>query len=147
MIAAEGIFLLNLKWSLEQDNEQPFIPAFALRQWRWPLLLRPVFSVWWTAHLLVGAGAMWLLEQALVFTSRDGMLESVRTPIGVLRFVAILLGAWMVAHGSLLYLLLAITALRRDELLIRLIWRYRLLADVVLAVAGLLLARSLDVGR
>ena len=40
LLALEGVFIVWPKQALEVAY-RPFVPIFALRQWRWPIVLRP----------------------------------------------------------------------------------------------------------
>ena len=132
-VLAEGAFLCWLKSSLEV-NMRPLVPGFALRQPRWPIVLRPVVCCWWIAHFMLAAAALWLVEAL--------MLGDPARPLHVgVRIAALGAFVWMLTHCSLLYLFLALTSLRRDERLVALLWRWRVLIDVLLTVAILFAPR------
>jgi hypothetical protein len=126
VLAAEVAFLRWLKLSLERGDLRPFIPHFALRQMRWPILLGPVVALFWLAHFALALGALLLVEQAVVLGSGE---------IGLAPFMALLaLSAWILTHCGLMYLLLGVTALGRSEILVMTLWRWRLAIDLVFAL-------------
>ena len=130
VIIAEVGFLYWLKVGLER-GEKPFIPLFVLRQRRWPLAIRPLMAAWWAAHLGATLPAIWLAEQIIGLG-----------PITPPRMIAAVFVVWMLIHCTLLYLLLATTALVRRARIVRFAWRYRFAIDLVLTTAVMLLARK-----
>lgn len=133
-VLAEAAFLYWLKSSLELGF-RPFVPEFALEQRRWPLALRPVVCCWWVAHFMLAAGSLWVVERLMLDTDAGGL------HLGW-RIVTLVTFVWMLTHCSLLYLFLAVTALRHDESLVRLLWRWRVLIDLLLTLAVLSASRT-----
>ncbi len=130
VVVCEVLFLVWLKNGLERQ-EKPFIPKFALRQRRWPIVTRPLFAAWWAAHLLVTVPALWVAEQIIG-----------RGPVTPLRMTVAVAVVWMLIHCSLLYLLLATTALYRSASTVRFAWRFRFAIDLVFTGGVLLWARA-----
>ena len=124
LVVLEGVFLLWLKHSLEAGLH-PVAPEMALRQIRWPVLLRPVVFLWWGAHFLMAAAA----GAALVYSQRDDSIVLwAQVAVRFLNFTAV--------YSANLFLLLAVTSLWRNRQLVGILWRWRLLVDAVITVGG-----------
>lgn len=135
VLGGEGGFLYWLKSDLEGDRLRPFIPEFALRQVRWPIPLRPLVGAWWLAHFAVAAAVLFLVEHLV-----SAAPELTRRDVPGLVFLA--LAAWILTHCSLLYLMLAVTAVWRSQRLIKRLWRYRLLIDLFVAASAVIVSRA-----
>jgi hypothetical protein len=131
----EIILLYWLKISLElllaRRLPYPFAPAFAMRQWNWPRILRPLVMAWWLAHFLIGVAAAVILNNLIIL---DGPHDHSRT----VRIVAFLVTGFTITYSANMYLLLALRAIGFSERIVRLAWKWRLLIDIgVIVLAGL----------
>jgi hypothetical protein len=120
---AEIVFLTWLKASLERQV-QPLAPALAMRQPRWPLLVRPLVAAWWSVHFAAAAVALIFAEHQI---SLDGHELRLTVMLGFLY-----LGAqFMLTNSAMLYLLLAVASVVPGEKLIQSVWRKRILIDLL----------------
>jgi hypothetical protein len=124
----EILIAVALKRAFER-NEFPLALRFALRQWRWPLPLRPLVCAWWVAHFVLAVyGADALQDSLLSLHALDGGARA----LAVASTFLIMFGA---AYASNAYLILALVALHRSEFAARLLWRLQSLVDLII-VAG-----------
>jgi hypothetical protein len=128
--AAETVSLVWLKWGLEGTSGRDRVPSLALRQRRWPVMLRLPIACWWLSHAAIGVGAMLLLESALGH-QRESLWSS---PLMIAAFA---FGAFTISHTTHLFVMLGITAARRSEPIIGFWWRHRFLIDALVVAAAL----------
>ena len=132
---AECAFLLWLKWSLE-EGMHPLPPLLALKQHRWPPLLRPLFACWWAIHFLAAIAVLMAIEQTFKFVGESTGETTLR--------LAFCLGAlFMISHSGMLYLTMALAALHHSEKFIWTVWRWRWLVDACVTAAGTIVAIKL----
>lgn len=134
VLSGEGAFLLWLKWDLERGDLLPFIPRFAMRQIRWPIVLRPFVATWWLIHFCVAIAALLLIEHRI-----SGTTDLSTGDVPAVVMVALI--AWILSHCSLLYLLLAVTAVHRSETAVNALWRGRLLVDLIVVLMAFSVSR------
>lgn len=98
--------------------------SIALRQRRWPSMMKPVVALWWLA---IGAGmvlgAEWVIRQYAGFREDQKLVRYAAT-VGVLFASAV---------AANTYLLLAVAAVARSPGLLRAIWRGRIVVDLAAA--------------
>lgn len=133
-VVFELFFLRWLKLALEGllagRVPYPFAPAFVMRQWTWPIVLRPLLTVWWLAHFLIGVAAAVILNNLIVL---DGSQDHSHAA----RIIAFLVTGFTITYSANMYLLLALRAIGFGERTIRLVWRWRLVIDIgVIVLAG-----------
>jgi hypothetical protein len=121
-------FLYRLKVKLEEGH-YPFSPYFALQFQNWPLLLRPFAATWWLAHFAAGIGATILVDNILVLSMTDWNSRVLRS----LLFIPL---SFTIAYSANLYLLLLVTAIGGGKRAVGVIWRYRILLDLAVAICA-----------
>jgi hypothetical protein len=115
-------------WTLApRRTERPTAVAVAMCQPIWPLGLRPIAALWWTAHFLFGISAIFVEEYAI-------RGEGDQPPERVI-FLFLSWAYCVVANG---YLVLAVGALTRSEATLRSIWARRWAVDVALILTSLI---------
>lgn len=113
-------------------------PEAALRQPRWPVPLRPILGLYWAAHFLLGAIFASGMKR-LGFDLADGKSpgEAVRT------LLLIAFAIFGFTYAANFYLLLALSVVTRSERLLRAVWEWRILVDIFLSFAAVLVAFAL----
>jgi hypothetical protein len=128
VVLIEGLFIWALMDAMEK-LEEPRALLFAQRQPRWPVVLRPVVVLWWLIHFLAGAAATIAIER--VFPAGAAWREKViLTAIPV---VLILAGS----YASNLFLLLAVAAAFPRQAIIEVVWRRRIVVDLMVTAVAL----------
>lgn len=106
----------------------PFAVEMALSMPPFPLVLRPVLGLWWMLHfaagLCVGIGAHSWVDSFFL------------NPLMGLIFVVVCHTAFVMSSN--LYLVMAVSAVRPDDLLLVRLWNSRFLIDFLLTAAVLL---------
>jgi hypothetical protein len=110
------------------------------RQWSFPLLLRPLIAALWFAHFL----AMSLAGHWLVVHMRI-VLDPTEYQIWMTRIIQFI-GLLGVSFSSNAYLVLATGTMFRDRSAVRLVYRIRLLIDLVVVVIVIFLPAPRWVG-
>lgn len=110
---------------------RPLQLMFALHMRRWPLILRPVIGLWWTAHFLLGTLIGLKIEMGLASVDSDYSVQ-----IQLVVFLAI---SFSLAFAFNLYAMLALAAFGYNERFIRSAWKWRVTIDLVIAIAALVL--------
>jgi hypothetical protein len=112
---------------LHQSLPSPQLVAVSLKQWRWPLPLRPLAAAWWLGH------------QSIVVLGVSMLLRDVRFPevstyvdfaTGILHVLMYLAGS---ACGNA-YLLLAIAALWPSTRVLKILHRWRVVIVLLICV-------------
>src|SRR5207253_917676 len=124
-----AFFLYWLKRSLERGM-YPIAPNLAMNQIRWPIALRPIVAGWWLVHFLLGVVTIIFVESRVSMSdlSVPKKWTAICIVVGVL---------FTLTHTSLLYLLLAISALSKSEDAIWTIWKRRILVDLLVTGVGI----------
>ena len=138
--AAEVVLFFALIFSLDLIGVGPFAPLVALRLSRLPVLLRPVVATWWAAHFAMGLFLAYVVEAGTAGANFSG--EPLRHPGWVGQFTAFVAVGLTYAFASNLYAMLTLTALGFGRRTVFLVWRWRILLDVAVAIAA-----SLAVGN
>jgi hypothetical protein len=128
LLIPETWFLWKLKHALEIGH-YPFAPWFALKWSKWPLLLRPLISLWWAAHFLIGIVASIYFDNIVIADTTTRNIRLVRCLIFIIIDLTI-------AYSANLYALLAITAAGGKEQIVNNIWRWRIALDLAVAIVA-----------
>ena len=110
---------------------KPLPLMFALHMRRWPMILRPVVGVWWTAHFLLGMVIALKIEMGLASAASEYGIQ-----MQIVIFLAI---SFSLAFAFNLYAMLALAAFGFREQFIRSAWKWRVTIDFVIAIAALVL--------
>ena len=115
-------------WTLApRRTERPTAVAVAMRQPIWPVGLRLIAALWWTAHFLFGVTAIFVEEHA-------NRAEGNQPPERVI-FLFLSWAYFVAANG---YLVLAVGALTRSEATLRSVWARRWAVDLALVLTSLI---------
>ncbi len=131
VMIAELVFLAWMKGGYDA-HDHPLPARLALRQPRWPILLRPFVATWWLAHW-----ASMLLLAELFFRLMKVDLAGGDATLAALLWVGKVLLLFGAAFASNVYLLLFAGALRTGPGLVWQLWRWRLGLDLLVAIAAL----------
>ena len=130
LLSGEMFFFRWLKFSLDLDLH-PFIPRLAIRQPRWPLIVRPFVLAFWLSHFVVSMVLLMLFEANLVAPGPQWVFVA-----------ALVVVVWIFTHCSQMFLFLAISTLRNDAELIDTLWRLRFLIELVLTGLAIVVLKS-----
>jgi len=115
-----------------QSHVSPILLRLAIRQYRLPILLRPVAACWWLIHFIL---LVFIAHQLLTTFPMNRFPEiNQRIELRILEFVAFV----AFDFSSNVFLLLAASAFSRGSFLTT-IYRFRLLLDFLLAIALLII--------
>ncbi len=135
----EVLFFLTLIASLDRFGPSPFTPQFAVRLGRWPMFLRPIAAIWWASHFGFGLLMAYVIESQMAGADFGGdpMFDH---PGWATQFAGFTVIGFTLAFAFNLYAMLALTALGFGRRVVLLVWRWRLLLDVGVAIAAALAA-------
>lgn len=117
--------LLHIRCLVACSHKRPYSPQVALAMPRFPIAIRPVASVFWGIHLLFALGFVWIAH-------------AVPPSVPVLLHVAAFVGGGLCSFWAFGYLLLVIASVKRDDGLLKPVWRHR--SWYLLVIAGVAFA-------
>ena len=130
-IAAAIVWLLldfpaALWWWITARRDRPAAVAAALKQPRFPFLLRPLVAFWWLIHFTFGLFFVYLAHfQGEIAPDEDPAMRYVVFAMGV--------GYCLVANG---FLVNAVAALRHSRAAVEHVWARRWFVDAAVVLAG-----------
>jgi hypothetical protein len=129
LVVAMGMdgWLMGRVWQCVRDREFPLGLALGQLHPRLPLPLRPIAALGWLAH------AGFMMVSAVAMHAAVDTMNSYRADVGAT--AGLLLLVFGLTFAANLYVVLAVSAVKKGSRLVALFWRWRILVDLALTLA------------